>query len=132
MLEKLNRSCTQLNFLGACGRHCTSVERQPTASASAALIWATATRMNGRFTDMLPVTPGSFTFSRAATQAMSRKETNCTGFSEPACKAAFTIRPQPETTTNAMKRREEIEVGILVLPILSGAQRSHAIHSPDD
>src|SRR6267154_1046620 len=49
---------------------------KPTASASAVFICAAATRMNGKFTDMVPVTPGSLTLSLAATHATNRKATN--------------------------------------------------------
>jgi hypothetical protein len=62
MVLTLNNTCTGLNLAPALGRHCTKVEVQAMISASAGLNWACAIRMNGRLTDILPISPGSFKF----------------------------------------------------------------------
>src|ERR1700746_2498481 len=61
MLEKLNRTRGKLSLLPARGRDWTMVEMQPMSMASGVLNPATATRMKGRFMDMVPVMPGIFT-----------------------------------------------------------------------
>src|SRR5215472_1171901 len=122
----------QLNFFCPCGKHCTRVERQPTTSASAVFISATATRMKGRFTDMVPLTLGIFTFNLAARQATKTKETKRTVFSEPACRKAFASTARPAITIRAMKKRADLEDGMLVFSILTAAQCSHAVVTPGD
>src|SRR5271169_1250546 len=54
-------------------------EKAAINTVSGKLSSATAIRMNGRFTDMFPVVPGSLIFSREATMAMIRKDRNRTG-----------------------------------------------------
>src|SRR5215510_4334065 len=96
------------------------------------LISATATRMKGRFTDIIPVRPGSFTLNRAARQATSRKEMKRARLSEVACIRALPSTANPAITTRAIKRRADLEDGILVFSVLRAAQRSHSINTPDD
>src|SRR5262249_25973788 len=121
MLAKLKIPLVQLNFCCARGRHWTTVERQPTTSASAVFISATATRMNGRFTDMVPVTPGSFTRNLAAMHVTTRKERNRTALSDTGCRRAFTSTARPEITIRAIKRRAELGGGLLGFFILCAA-----------
>ena len=61
---RLNVICCGLNFALFRGQHCTTVEMQVIATASAELRLTTAVSRNGKFTDMLPSIPGSFTFMR--------------------------------------------------------------------
>ena len=68
----LNAICCGLNFAFFRGQHCTAVETQVITTASAALRFTTAVSRNGRFTDMLPLIPGSFTFIRDVTAASTR------------------------------------------------------------
>src|SRR5277367_2663023 len=70
----LNDICCGLNFAFFFGQHCTAVETQVTAIASAALRFTTAVNRNGRLTDMFPLTPGSFTFIRDVTAASARTD----------------------------------------------------------
>src|SRR5579864_481982 len=65
----LNVICCRLTFVPLRGQHCTAVETQATITASTPLKLATAVSRNGRLTDMLPFTPGSFTFIRDVTAA---------------------------------------------------------------
>jgi hypothetical protein len=58
-----------LNLAFFRGQHCTAVETQVMITASAALRLTTAVSRNGRFTDMLPLIPGSFTFILDVTAA---------------------------------------------------------------
>src|SRR5262249_2761484 len=132
MLAKLKIPLVQLNFCCARGRHWNTVDRQPTTSASAVFISATATRMNGRFTDMIPVTPGSFTRNLAAMQATTRKETNRTALSDAGCRRAFTTTARPETTIRAIKKRADLEDGMLVFSILWAAKCRHTRITPRD
>ena len=53
------------------GRLCTAAESIASTTASKVLKVTAARRMNGKFTDMLPVKPGSFSFSREAGTAIA-------------------------------------------------------------
>src|SRR6516162_999935 len=64
IMLRLNSVCCGLNFALFRGQHCTAVEAQAIATASAELRLTTAVKRNGRFIDMLPLIPGSFTFIR--------------------------------------------------------------------
>src|SRR5580704_9991062 len=72
IMLRLNAICCGLNFASFRGQHCTAVEMHATTIAYAALRLTTATRRNGRLTDMLPLMPGSFTFIRDVTAARIR------------------------------------------------------------
>jgi len=64
IMPRLKNICCGLNFAPFRGQHCTVVEMQVITTASAALRFTAAVSRNGRFIDMLPLTPGSFTFNR--------------------------------------------------------------------
>ncbi len=68
----LNAICSGLNLPFFCGQHCTTVEIQVIATASAALRFTTAVNRKGRLTDMLPLIPGSLTFIREVAVAIAR------------------------------------------------------------
>src|SRR5215470_4759341 len=72
IMLRLNAICCGLNFEFLRGQHCTAVEMQVMATASAALRFTAAVRRNGRFIDMLPFTPGSFTFIREVAAASAK------------------------------------------------------------
>src|SRR5215472_10702343 len=96
-------------------RHCTRAELQAMNTASQRLSCVTAIMMNGIFTDIEPVIPGSETLQRAANKVISRNEKkrihrtgswwNWT---------AKPIVPTPQSTTRAMKNLAEVVM--LVLP----------------
>src|SRR5215472_10288171 len=75
MVQKLKAIWTAFNFFFVPGRHWIRLEIHPTSKASSRPICVTATRINGRLTDMLPVIPGNLTFILADRQAIRRKET---------------------------------------------------------
>src|SRR5271156_2558793 len=67
----LNSICSARNLLPDFGQHCTTVDRQAMETASSALRFTTAISRKGRFTDIVPSTPGSliFIFEVAAASA---------------------------------------------------------------
>src|SRR3977135_4290849 len=86
---------------------------KPTASASAVFISAAATRMNGKFTDMVPVTPGSLILSLAATHATNRNSANLAVGIDLALIAASPRTRRPEMTINATNIRAENDFGMV-------------------
>src|ERR1051326_5858342 len=121
---QLNAACTRLSFLPL-GRHWMNVLTKPTASASAVFICAAATRMKGKFTDIVPVTPGSLFLSLAATQATNRKTKNFAVGTDLTLRTASPSIRRPEMTINATNIRAEHDFGMLVLSVLSVAQGIH-------
>lgn len=104
MVLKLKAVRTRLNFCFLRGRLCIRLEKHPTINASIMLISTTETRMNGRFTDMLPVSPGNFTFNLAARHAINRNETKRTAkVNACALTTAFPSSQRPKTMISAMK-----------------------------
>src|SRR6202162_3022752 len=73
----LNNICSGLNFLSACGQHCTTVDMPAIKTASTALRLTTAIKRNGRLTDMLPSIPGNFTFIRDVADASASEDRGC-------------------------------------------------------
>src|SRR5215831_4419815 len=76
----LNVICCGLNFAPFRGQHCTAVETHVMSTASAALRLTAAVSRNGKFTDMLPLMPGNFTFIRevaAANPRTARAKSEC-------------------------------------------------------
>src|ERR1051326_6015516 len=94
IMLRLNAICCGLNFAFLRGQHCTAVEMHATRTASAALRFTTAVSRNGRFIDMLPLIPGSFTFIREVAAASARTASAKNGCSvwlaNPAYPAAVT------------------------------------------
>src|SRR5438270_10828462 len=88
--------------------------------------------MKGRFTDMIPVRPGNFTLSLAARTASTRSAIKRTEGSEGALSTASPSSRKPEIMTNATKIRADNDFGILVLPVLAGAQADDGISAPGD
>src|SRR5215510_2622277 len=64
IMPRLNVICDRLRLVFLRGQHCTAADTQVITTDSAALRFATATSKNGKFKDMLPLIPGSFTFIR--------------------------------------------------------------------
>src|ERR1044071_9542627 len=98
---------------------------KPTASASAELISAAATRMKGKFTDMVPVNPGSLILSRAARHATTRNTAKRTEGIDLAFSAASPMMRMPEKAINATKTRDERHFGMLVLSVRSVTQTGY-------
>src|SRR6478735_7714156 len=86
---------------------------KPTANASAEFISAAATRMKGKFTDMVPVNPGSLILSRAARHAAARNTAKRTDGTDLALSAASPRMRTPEKAINATNIRAGIDFGIL-------------------
>ena len=73
----LKRSFTALSWVPGLGKVCTAEETSATSMLSNSVSCAAAIRMKGRFTDMFPLIPGSFSFSReAAAETTSRTRTD--------------------------------------------------------
>ena len=66
MVFTLKRSFTALSRVPGFGKVCTAEETSATSILSNRVSCAAAIKMNGRFTDMFPLIPGSFSFSREA------------------------------------------------------------------
>src|SRR4051794_5504170 len=64
IMLRLNVICCRLTFVFLRGQHCRTVEAHVIRTASAALRLTMALNRNGKFTDMLPLMPGSLTFIR--------------------------------------------------------------------
>src|SRR6266571_5066056 len=69
----LKRSFTGLRFPPRLGNVWIADETSATSMPSKRLSCAAAIKIKGRFTDMLPLTPGSFSFSREAIADTARK-----------------------------------------------------------
>src|SRR5271154_4036447 len=79
----LNSICSARNLLPDFGQHCTTVDRQAMETASSALRFTTAISRKGRFTDIVPSTPGSLIFIfevAAASASMARAKAGCTAW----------------------------------------------------
>jgi len=68
--------------------------------------------MNGKFTDIVPVIPGSFILSLAAIQATNKKAANRAEGIDLALSTASPSRRRPEITINATNIRAENDFGI--------------------
>jgi hypothetical protein len=77
MLQKLNSTLTGITFWPL-GRLWMTVELHAITSTSGKLNQAAEIRMKGKFTDIVPVRPGNFSFSREAMSAMSNRQANRT------------------------------------------------------
>src|SRR5215472_8823711 len=98
--------------------------------ASAMVSSATATRMNGRFTDMVPVTPGSLTRRREATRETASSAMNSLGFRGPLLTRARANAPMPQATTRAMKAFE-IGERFFMVSVLADSALQFWSESPD-
>ena len=68
----LNRTCGKLGRVLFFQTHCITVATAPSASVSEKLICETPIRMNRKFSDSVPVTPGSLTLRVEAIKASNK------------------------------------------------------------
>src|SRR5579871_350288 len=68
----LNSTCTTFGRVFVLQTHCVTVATAPSASVSEKLICATPIRINRKFSDIVPVSPGNRTFRVDATSASVR------------------------------------------------------------
>ena len=72
-VELLNSTCTTLGRVFGLQRHCTSVAAKAMVRVSTRLNCVSAIRMNTKFTEMVPCSPGSRTFIVEAMHANERQ-----------------------------------------------------------
>src|ERR1035441_10387264 len=94
MPATLNSTLTGSSRLRACHTLCTSVAVQPMSNVSGRLNSSTPSRMNRKFTDIVPSIPGNCTFSPDASTATAREHRNRNRSCDWKCTKA-----NPSTTT---------------------------------
>src|SRR5579872_6715741 len=99
----LNITCGMLGRVFEVHQHCVTVAIAPNARFSEKLICETPMSMNRKFSDIVPVRPGSRTFSVEATRANSRYTVKRAGSADSQCDKPSASMLTPGIIASAIK-----------------------------